>query len=161
MSGNMSRNKGQRGEREVIKLLQPIIDKAYKECGIEAAVLERNLMQSNKGGFDIVGLEWLALEVKFQEAEKLNDWWQQCVTQASRPVDNGDGTKVWKRVKEPVLIYRKSRAAWNVMMLGNLEMPDGGVKLKTPVIVSLETFKVWLYHRILNGLRSSMTEAGI
>lgn len=156
MGGASSRSKGQRGEREVIKLLQPIIDKAYSECGFEPVVLERNLMQSNKGGFDIVGLDWLALEVKFQETEHLEQWWNQTVRQASTPVDKvtdcGEKVREWKRVKEPILFFRKSRMVWNVRMLGFVEVREG-VRIRCPIIISLDTFKVWFYHKLVNTLK--------
>lgn len=83
MSGNMSRNKGQRGEREVVKLLQPIVDKVYGSLGLTPPVLERNLMQSHKGGFDIAGLHWMALEVKYQETLNVGMWWNQTLAQAN------------------------------------------------------------------------------
>lgn len=82
MGGAMSRNKGQRGEREVIKLLQPTVTRCYMEKGLDVPSLERNLMQSRAGGFDIVGLEWMALEVKRQEVLNVNLWWKQTCAQA-------------------------------------------------------------------------------
>ena len=142
MSGNMARNKGQRGEREVIALLQPVIDKAYGEAGMEAPVLKRNLMQTQDGGFDIVGLNWMALEVKYQEAENLTAWWAQATRQAMVK-----GTLV----KDPVLIWRKNGAKWRVKMLAPVAIGDR-VKVRMPVVISVEDFLVWLYYRLKNVL---------
>ena len=77
MSGGFSREKGKRAEREVVKLLQPVVTKVYQEAGKEIPLLERNLMQSHKGGHDIVGLEWMALEVKHHETLQISQWWEQ------------------------------------------------------------------------------------
>lgn len=158
MGGSMSRSKGQRGEREVIKLLQPIINKAYEEAiaaGIvdgnrELPVLERNLMQTAKGGFDIVGLKWLALEVKYQETDHLNQWWEQTLEQAKgRSVPSSDGPKI-VGARIPILIYRKNNVKWNVMMYGSLLLSPGDKKtsVRAPVIVPLDTFLTWFYHKI-------------
>ena len=133
MGGLTSRNKGKRGEREVVKLSQPIVDNAYTSAGLEPPILERNLMQSHRGGYDIVGLEFLALEVKFQEQITINAWWRQTTEQAGQ-----------NRV--PVLIYRKSRVAWRVVMYGTLAA--GVDKLRVPVDISLEDFLVWFDARL-------------
>lgn len=128
MGGKMSRNKGQRGEREVVKLLQPIVDKVYSGMGQESPKLARNLVQSRSGGYDLVGLEWLALEVKFQESFNLKDWWVQTLKQANEN-------------QEPVLIYRKSHIKWRVQMLGVLPLGCTGVVSK--VDIDLEMFCQW------------------
>lgn len=101
MAGKMSRNKGKRGEREIIALLQPVVSEVYTAHGLEPPVLKRNTMQSDGGGFDIHGLEWCALEVKRQETLCLPAWWRQTLRQA------GPGTL-------PVLAYRQSREPWRV-----------------------------------------------
>ena len=90
-------------------------------------------MQSHRGGYDIVGLEFLALEVKFQEQITINAWWRQTTEQAGQ-----------NRV--PVLIYRKSRVAWRVVMYGTLAA--GVDKLRVPVDISLEDFLVWFDARL-------------
>ena len=138
--------KGKRGEREVIKLMQPVLEEVYTMVGRadEVPKLKRNLMQSAEGGFDIVGLEWLALEVKFHETEQMGSWWAQCKRQA------GDG-------QEPVLIHRKSRAPWKVRMFGALPLPSGQ-KIKCPVDISVDTFLIYLRYRLLQELPYSMSE---
>lgn len=95
-----SRDKGARGEREVIDLLQPIVDTAYREAGKEPPRLQRtSSMQADGGGCDVHGLPWLALEVKRCETLQIESWWRQCCEQA-------------KRGQIAVLMYRQSKHAW-------------------------------------------------
>lgn len=135
MGGSMSRNKGQRGEREVIKLLQPVVIDTYARAGLTPPELERNLVQSHKGGHDIVGLEWIALEVKFQETLQIELWWDQTKLQAERASK--------KHIEQvlPVLFYRKSRSKWNVRMFGGLRA--GNQMVRCPVEISVEAFLAW------------------
>jgi len=128
MAGNMSRNKGQRAEREVCKLLQPVVNQVYTAKGLEPPALERNLMQTRNGGYDIAGLEWLALEVKHHETLQITQWWCQ--------------TKQQSKVHQtPVLIYRQNRVKWRVMMFGAL--PAGDKQVRAPVDIALDAFLVW------------------
>ena len=142
--GGFARAKGQRGERAVVKLLQPIINSVYAEFELEGDQvpdLQRNQMQSHKGGYDIVGLDWLALEVKHQETLNLNSWWLQATTQA-------------KDSKIPVLIYKQNRVKWRVVMYGYL--PVGGDWIdwpRTPVDITLEAFLVYFRLMVANELR--------
>lgn len=95
------RQKGQRAEREAIKLLQPVIDTVYAEVGQEPPMLERNQQQTNKGGYDIIGLPWLALEIKHQKVLKIEAWWEQTLRQA-------------KGKQMPVLMYKQNNGKWRV-----------------------------------------------
>lgn len=156
MSGNFARDKGQRGEREVNKILQAIIDKVYVSAGFshvrnQIPFLERNQMQSYKGGCDIVGIDWIAIEVKHQETFHLKDWWSQCERQAR------------KEDKMPVLFYRKNNIKFRVMMelLIPVRVQDrlkpGKMKtVKTvgpvPVDMSLEAFLVYFEHQLISNL---------
>lgn len=140
MGGTMSRNKGKRGEREIVNMLQPIVDKVYQEFDREVPRLQRNTLQSDGGGFDIVGLEWLALEVKFQESFNLNAWWAQTSGQANV-------------TQTPVLIYRRSRVAWRVRMMGYL--PAGERKVRTLVDIELDAWLVW-FETQLRGTLANM-----
>lgn len=140
MSGSKSRNKGQRGEREVIKLLQHVVDKVSKEKNINPIKLERNLMQSNNGGYDIVGIEWLALEVKFQEIDYQESWWKQTCKQATT-----------KQV--PVLFFRKSRQQWKVKMFGFLTTNDTFSNVqKLPVFISKDDFLYFFEEKFRESL---------
>jgi len=71
----------------------------YETAGLEPPELERNLMQSRLGGYDIVGLDWLALEVKRQEQAAVGTWWRQTVRQASEG-------------QVPFLMWRQNRRPW-------------------------------------------------
>lgn len=105
--GRSARNKGKNGEREIIALLQPVVNQVFVAHEQEPPLLQRNTLQSDKGGCDIHGLEWFAPEVKFQESQAVNTWWQQTVEQAgARTV--------------PVLFYRRSHGDWQVRMYGTL-----------------------------------------
>ena len=130
----MARNKGARGEREVIKILQPIHNEEYSAAELPIVDIERNLQQYIAGGNDIRGLHGISLEVKFCETFNLKAWWNQTVTQA-------------ERVKGiPVLIYRRSRIAWRVRMYGNIG--DNMVNVKTIVDIDIDSFLIYYRHRV-------------
>ena len=138
---NMARNKGQRGEREVVKLLQPVVNKVYKNFDLEPPEMKRNLMQSREGGYDLVGLDWLALEVKFQENEQINSWWQQTLRQTSAS-------------QIPVLFYRRARQPWRVKTVLNARSIS--YSLPVPAIISLDDFLSILELRLIEELNSSI-----
>lgn len=101
-----SRSKGQRAEREVVHLLQPIVDRITEARELPYLDIERNQNQSNSGGYDLVGLNWLAIEVKHQEVLSVDTWWAQARRQA-------------KVGQIPVLVYKKNRVAFRVRTWGN------------------------------------------
>lgn len=140
-----AKRKGANGEREVVKLLQPVVSKVYEEHGLKVIDLERNLMQSLRGGYDITGLDWLALEVKRHEnlgLSGINAWWAQARRQA-------------KEGQEAVLFYRPNNVSWFVKMYGYLCVgPNGGYRVRSPVTVDLPTFLIWFELRIRLELKS-------
>jgi hypothetical protein len=139
-AANFAIQKGKRCERAVVGLLQPIVDTVYMEAGYSeenTPKLERNLMQSMKGGHDIVGLEWMALEVKCQETLHLKDWWSQAKRQAGPNM-------------LPILIYKQNRVKWRVVMFGVLQSDKS--RVKCPVDIALETFLVWFKLHLQNQL---------
>jgi hypothetical protein len=148
MSGLMSRNKGKRSEREIVNLLQPIITSVYddhiKESGyvdksLEVPVLQRNSIQSDRGGYDIVGLDWLAIEVKHQETFNLTNWWEQTVRQAGK--------------KMPVLFYRRNNVAWRVRTWGVLfDAPCRYAWTQAVVDISIEDFLKYFTMRLKTEL---------
>jgi hypothetical protein len=144
-SKNFSQQKGKRGEREVCKMLQPIVDKVYLERGLDIPKLERNLMQSMKGGHDIVGLDWMALEVKHCEVLSLNSWWEQARRQAAKR-------------KVPILLYRKTRCAWWCMVNGRIPIGFEGVGgwVKAPVTISLADFLVYFEKRMIYEIEKDL-----
>lgn len=129
-TGKFANSKGKRGEREVVKLLQPVVDKVFEARGIEPPVLYRNQNQSFQGGYDIDGIDWLALEVKRQETLNINKWWEQAKSQASKD-------------QVPVLIFRQNGSRkWRVIMFGYLAV--GKVRIKTRVEITQEAFFIYL-----------------
>lgn len=129
MGGAMSRNKGQRAERAVIKLLQPILDRVAEETNTVAIELTRNLAQAHKGGDDVWGLTWLSIEVKHQEAYHLNDWWAQAKAQA-------------RGRQKPVLFYRRNGVQWTVRTL--VKMPTSPTTFVLfPADLTLDRFLKW------------------
>jgi hypothetical protein len=102
--GAMARSKGARGEREIIDLLQPVVDAAYQAAGKVPPQLKRtSSMQADGGGCDVHGVDWLALEVKRCEALQVEAWWKQCVRQA-------------KVTQLPVLVYRQNGRQWRARL---------------------------------------------
>jgi len=129
MGGAMSRNKGQRGERAVIALLQPILDRVAEETGTVAPELTRNLIQAHKGGDDVVGLLWLSVEVKHQETFSLPAWWEQAQRQA-------------RGRQRPVLFYRRNGTRWTVRM--EVRVPTTAKTfVVVPADVGLDDFLAW------------------
>lgn len=141
MAGNQSRNKGQNGEREIVRLLCPIVHEIYKKyTTLEIPNLERNQNQSNKGGYDIVGLNWLALEVKRQETENLTAWWQQTKKQA-------------KANQTPVLIYRRNNQPWRAIIEVQVHRD-----FFCPAQISLADFLKWFKLRLTAELTSNIPQ---
>ena len=94
-----SRNKGATGEREIANMFR----EAFPEL---ADKIHRNPDQARNGGYDILGLEPFAIEVKRAARPLLKKWWMQAVAQA----DAADGPHI------PVLIYRIDRGEWRVLI---------------------------------------------
>lgn len=138
MAKNFAQCKGQRAERAVIDLLQPVVTQVYTEMGLDVPKLQRNTLQSDGGGYDIVGLDWLALEVKHQETLHINQWWSQCVEQS-------------KGNREPVLFYKQNNVKFKVMMRGLLTT-GGAQNVRCPVEVSVESFLLYFEHKLKKEL---------
>lgn len=139
-----AKNKGYRGEVEVIGILMVVLAEEYRAKfgeGVPPPELNRS-----PHGRDIRGLPWLALEVKFHEQEswedqftpaKVNGWWEQ--TKTNTPAG-----------AVPVLIYRRPRGAWKVRMFGKLETERAYIQ--TPVDITLEGFLAWFRQRVRETL---------
>lgn len=128
--GINARDKGQRGEREVIDLLQVIVDMTRKKHLLPALVLQRNTLQAHLGGCDLHGLTGFSVEVKFQEAEYSNLWWLQCLKQAK------DG-------QVPILFYRRSRVPWTVKMRIYAQTPLQRDQIQMDVTIGFGDFMQW------------------
>lgn len=137
MGGTRSQNKGKRGEREVIQMLQPVVNQVFGLFGEDPPKLQRNTLQADEGGCDLHGLEWMALEVKYQEGQSIGAWWAQAVRQAGK-------------TKTPILFYRRNNMPWKVRMLGMLGTPSAG--LTVPVTVDLEAFLAWFRIKLTQEL---------
>lgn len=138
MGGRMARSKGQRGEREVIALLQPIVDKVCDGCGRVRLELKRNLHQRfAKKQYDIDGVPWIALEVKrVENLSGIGGWWRQTL----------DSTR---EGQTPVLIYRQNHGQWKVRMRVPVRAGGKGAPVvKCTVTVDLPTFLVWFEQRM-------------
>jgi len=134
---NRAVQKGNRGEYEVRDMLQPIVDKVYKHAGKVAPILKRNLEQRRSGGADLDGLPWLALEVKYREALRVDQWWAQAKRQA-------------REGQDAVLIHRANYQPWRVRMYGALTV--GPRKVRCPVDITVEAFLVWFELRLRHEL---------
>lgn len=142
MAKSFAQSKGARGEREVVLLLQPIVDKVFSSHGVAPELiprLQRNTLQSHLGGCDLTGLDWLALEVKRCETLNLNSWISQCIGQS-------------KPHQEPVLIYKQNHGKWKVQMFGLLPIPGGSQNIRAWVEVSVESFLVYFEYRLVQEL---------
>jgi len=153
MSGKMARNKGQRAEREVCKLLEGAIEDVLENWdfgilgederirarqNLESLSCKRNLQQTQNGGFDIAGIEWLALEVKHQESFAINSWWKQTCAQSTAG-------------EIPVLLYRRNRIPWRCRMFAQLPVLWGSGKSVNAVVdISKEDFLLWFKHELFN-----------
>ncbi len=96
-----ARGKGASGEREVKIILRSILAPVYLHHNVALPEFERNLEQSRGGGYDLKGLEWLAIEVKRQERSNLTAWWEQTLKQTGEH-------------QIPFLIHRANHQPWRV-----------------------------------------------
>lgn len=128
MSGKSSKTKGRCGEYEARDLIAEWLKPVYEHCGEVCPELRRNLTQTRGGGFDIEGVDWLALEVKRQEQVSLGSWWGQTVRQA------GDG-------QVPVLMWRQNRRPWAFRI--KLLAANGAAIVAN---LDLEAARDWLQH---------------
>jgi hypothetical protein len=126
------RNKGQRGERQVVKLLQAIVDTVHQRRGLALILLQRNQLATWQGGEDITGLEGFCIEVKWQEIGWNPEWWKQCLAQAAyRPG--------WT----PVLFYRASHQKWNVKLRAFVNTPMDTEQVESDITMSIDDFVEW------------------
>lgn len=136
-----ARNKGRRGEQEVANLLREVVAEVCEELGIEPIQIKRNLMQwggekRSEGQGDIVGLEWLSIEVKRVEnnlPSGLNSWWEQAKVQAHAQ-------------QAPVLFHRMNDQEWKIRTYVLTLVGDKQIKL--PVDMAWKIFRIWLREMI-------------
>lgn len=137
------RNKGQRGERQVVQLLQVVVDKVRNIAGLPPIVLQRNALQAHLGGEDIHGLDGFSVEVKWQETGFNPAWWRQCLAQAEAQdlkrvmVQNGCYCTV------PILFYRASQQKWRVRFRAYVNTPQDNDQIEMDVETSVDDFIEW------------------
>jgi hypothetical protein len=139
------RQKGQEGEREIQRALEPIIRKVMTEGGFplpDKAIVQRNQNQSAVGGSDLSNTFGLAIEVKRQEQLSINTWWKQCETAAK---DNDE----W-----PVLLYRQNGKKWRCVTLVWLHLPAGAQRqgrAEFDMDTFLAWFEEWVRRKLVQG----------
>lgn len=147
------RAKGAEGERQVIKMLTPIIQRVMRDMDfpaekVDAALkmVQRNQNQSAVGGNDLSNTFGLSIEVKRQEQLAINTWWTQCENAAAR------------NNELPVLIFKQNNKPWRFITLGFLHVPaerGSWTSLRARVEFNEETFKKWFAEwvrgQLLNG----------
>jgi hypothetical protein len=144
----MARDKGKRGERNVIDWLQPILNELTTSKNVKQILLQRNTVQSDRGGTDICGLDWMAAEVKNCESQcksNLDAWWKQCLEQAEE----------WSTRKQkltPVLFYMRNHQPIRVRMMGWVGGHDTEIGTPCLVDVTKEDFEAYFRLRTLAEL---------
>lgn len=113
MKASSIRAKGADGEREIAKLLNPIVHKVKRTFNFsEEDILnphyqiQRNPNQCANGGADLQNTYGICIEIKRQQALNINTWWKQCEKSA---IDLDE---------IPVLMYRQNNKKWRVVMMG-------------------------------------------
>lgn len=135
------RQKGAEGERQVIKMLTPLVVSVMTDMGapkeqIEAAqkMIQRNQNQSAVGGNDLNNTFGLSIEVKRQEQLAINTWWNQCEVAANR------------NNELPLLIFKQNNKPWRFITYGFLHTPakDGAwSSVRARVEFNQDTFELW------------------
>jgi len=101
------RAKGQNGERELAKWLQMNFNLEHcpQRC-LEQVRFGQNTSILNQQGYDLIGFEPFAVEVKRQESLVKRTWWRQCKIAADR----------CSTEKIPVVAYRQNRKKWKFLI---------------------------------------------
>ena len=134
------RNKGANAEREFIKILQTIVDSVMGPGEVE---LKRNLEQVRVGGYDVVGLPWMALEIKRCETLNIKAWWEQCLRQC-------------KKGQVPILAYRQNNKPWRVRLAGYVFVSNESPFVETVIELSQEGFMAWFREKVKAELRGQV-----
>lgn len=144
MGGARSRNKGARGEREVLGMLQPIVDRVCDACGKVRLEIRRNYAQRYAPKqYDLIGIPWLAVEVKrVENLSGLGSWWRQTLAAT-------------KDLQTPVLFYRKNHGKWKVktrvpVRAGN--KGEGAPHVWATVTMDIDSWLVWFEQRLKHEL---------
>jgi hypothetical protein len=134
MAGASSKNKGANAEREAADVIETWLREVYLSCGVEPPKLKRNLEQVRIGGSDLIGVDWMALEIKRREQLQLSTWWKQTVRQAMQG-------------QTPILMWRQNRCPWafRIRVTAYHGTPATGGRLQYyDADLSLDEGKRWL-----------------
>ena len=141
MAGRSSRNKGARGEREIIGLHQPIVDEVCDKLGQPRLVLRRNADQRfAKKQYDLIGVPWIAMEVK--RVENLSGrgrWWKQTL----------DATR---ENQIPALFYRPNHYPWTVRTRLPISVVKGSVRVRSTMELDMDSWLVFFKQKLLAEL---------
>jgi hypothetical protein len=177
-----SRAKGQRAERDVANRLNVVVERVCLRLGVDFQKLKRNLAQTQQGGFDLEGVDWIAIEVKHQAKPLMNSWWEQTLRQAGpKPQDTATGVLhtspqggsptslqggaghhyrgvggLYRR--EPVLIWKITGGQWRVRMFGRLEI-EPGRRLRVVTDISMDDFLAWFERRLEVEIKNALSGA--
>lgn len=130
--GAGARGKGASGEREVKIILRSILQPVYLHHTVPLPEFERNLEQSRGGGYDLKGLEWLAIEVKRQERSNLTAWWEQTLKQCGEH-------------QIPFLIHRANHQPWRVRTILPVVIYRG-TTIRVTVDMERPEWTLWLQY---------------
>lgn len=144
-----ARSKGARGEREIVTLMNRIIDnvlasQTWDDVVIKTAkaCIQRNQAQSAVGGHDLNGVFGLSVEIKRVEVLAVDKWWEQCREQAIR------------NAEVPVLLYRKNKNPWRCVTLGHAPLPGGrlsNMRVQFEEADFTVWFYQWVYYKMITG----------
>lgn len=138
-----AKNKGAKGEAEILIKMQQIVAIAYNQKAIPIPSLIRG-----RHGTDIKGLNWISPEVKRHEPtagyqavtqQQIAGWWDQCKSQA------GPGA-------EPVLLYRANYQPWRVRMFGYIAVGPQGGRIRTVVEIGIDAFWIWFEQMVKTSI---------
>ena len=127
------RQKGQEGEREVQRALEPIVRRVMEAGGYalpDKPIIQRNQNQSAVGGSDLINTFGMCIEVKRQEQLSINTWWKQCTTAAT------------ENSEHPVLLYRQNGKKWRCVTTLWLHLP-GGAQQQARAEMDWDSFLHW------------------
>lgn len=150
--GSFSKQKGKRGERQIVKMLQGAIEEVYQwleqqpryesiktliegQPQLKRPFLERNQNQTNAGGCDLVGIKWASIEIKNTakcSPALITKWWQQCLDQCEEN-------------EEPILFFKRGTTQ-RVMVKGVI----GGniIHHRVPVEICIEDFMMYFRNKV-------------
>lgn len=144
------RQKGQEGEREIQRALEPIVRKVMEAGGYalpDKPIIQRNQNQSAVGGSDLSNTFGMCIEVKRQEQLSVNTWWKQCTDAAK---DNGE---------TPVLLYRQNGKKWRCVVMAGVPLPARTTPLDSLLMFRAELswddflawFEQWVQRQLVLG----------